>query len=43
MVPISESLAALLRQGAAGHMPGTPADGWLFPPPSAQCESSHIR
>jgi integrase/recombinase XerC len=31
VVPISESLAALLRQGAAGHMPGTPADGWLFP------------
>jgi integrase/recombinase XerC len=31
VVPISESLAELLRQGAPGHTPGMPADGWLFP------------
>jgi integrase len=31
VVPISDSLAALLRQGAAGHTPGAPVSGWLFP------------
>jgi integrase/recombinase XerC len=31
VVPISESLAGLLRQGAAGHTPGMPVEGWLFP------------
>lgn len=31
VVPISDSLAELLRQGAAGHTPGAPAVGWLFP------------
>jgi integrase/recombinase XerC len=31
LVPITESLAAVLRQGAAGHTPGMPATGWLFP------------
>jgi integrase/recombinase XerC len=31
VVPVSESLAALLRQGAPGHTPGMPEQGWLFP------------
>lgn len=31
MVPISDSLAAAIRAGAAGHTPGMPADSWLFP------------
>jgi integrase/recombinase XerC len=31
IVPISDSLAGLLRQGAAGHTPGMPIEGWLFP------------
>jgi integrase len=31
VVPISDSLAKLLRAGAAGHSPGMPERGWLFP------------
>jgi site-specific recombinase XerD len=31
IVPISESLAEAISRGAAGHTPGAPADGWLFP------------
>ena len=31
IVPISDELAELLRRGAAGHTPGMPAYGWLFP------------
>jgi integrase/recombinase XerC len=31
VVPISDSLAESIRAGAAGHTPGAPADGWLFP------------
>jgi integrase len=30
-VPVSDDLAALIRRGAAGHTPGAPRDGWLFP------------
>jgi integrase/recombinase XerC len=30
-VPISDALAAVLRAGAAGHTPGMPTPGWLFP------------
>lgn len=30
-VPISESLAAAVRAGAAGHTPGASSTGWLFP------------
>lgn len=31
IVPISEEIAGLIRRGAAGHTPGMPAQGWLFP------------
>jgi hypothetical protein len=31
VVPISDSLAESSRRGAAGHTPGAPRDGWLFP------------
>lgn len=31
VVPIGASLAATLRRGAAGHTPGMPGEGWLFP------------
>lgn len=31
VVPIADELADLLQQGAAGHTPGMPAEGWLFP------------
>lgn len=31
VVPVAEDLAALIRLGAAGHTPGAPATGWLFP------------
>jgi integrase/recombinase XerC len=31
VVPIGDVLAALIRRGAAGHTPGAPTDGWLFP------------
>lgn len=31
VVPITDSLADAIRQGAAGHTPGMPATGWLFP------------
>lgn len=31
VVPISDDLAALIRAGAAGHTPGMPDEGWLFP------------
>jgi integrase len=31
VVPISDSLAAVLRLGANGHTPGMPTPGWLFP------------
>ena len=31
VVPISDSLAQAIRRGPAGHTPGAPADGWLFP------------
>lgn len=30
-VPITDELAALIAAGAAGHTPGAPATGWLFP------------
>ena len=30
-MPISDSLAESIRPGAAGHTPGAPTDGWLFP------------
>jgi integrase len=33
MVPLSDDLDALIRLGAAGHTPGAPATGWLFPGP----------
>lgn len=31
LIPISNTLADRIRVGAAGHTPGAPADGWLFP------------
>lgn len=31
VIPINDSLADQLRRGAAGHTPGMPARGWLFP------------
>lgn len=31
IVPLSEELARLVRAGAAGHTPGAPAKGFLFP------------
>jgi len=31
VVPIMETLAEKIRQGAAGHTPGAPASGYLFP------------
>ncbi|CAN5524132.1 tyrosine-type recombinase/integrase [soil metagenome] len=31
VVPISEGLADLIGRGAAGHTPGMPCTGWLFP------------
>jgi len=31
ILPISDELAAAIRQGAQGHTPGAPAQGWLFP------------
>ena len=31
VVPISDSLADAIRAGAAGHSPGMPEKGWLFP------------
>lgn len=31
LVPISDNLAATIRAGAAGHTPGAPAKGYLFP------------
>jgi len=31
IVPITEDLAAAIAAGAAGHTPGAPASGWLFP------------
>jgi integrase/recombinase XerC len=31
ILPISDSLADAIRQGASGHTPGAPAQGWLFP------------
>lgn len=31
VVPITESLAATIRAGAAGHTPGMPSNSWLFP------------
>lgn len=31
VVPLAEDLAALIRLGAAGHTPGAPTRGWLFP------------
>ena len=30
-MPIGDDLAARLRRGAAGHTPGAPSDGWVFP------------
>ncbi|QEA10811.1 integrase [Mycobacterium phage Weirdo19] len=30
-VPITDELAALVGAGAAGHTPGAPSTGWLFP------------
>lgn len=32
-VPISAALGRRIRAGAAGHTPGAPAHGWLFPAP----------
>ncbi len=31
IVPLNDSLAALVRAGARGHTPSMPAKGWLFP------------
>jgi integrase/recombinase XerC len=31
VIPISDSLAAAIRVGAAGHTPGMSSQGWLFP------------
>ncbi|MGA8330048.1 MAG: tyrosine-type recombinase/integrase, partial [Mycobacterium sp.] len=31
VVPISDDLAEAIRRGAAGHTPGMPSHGWLFP------------
>ena len=31
VVPITDQLAGLIAAGAAGHTPGAPASGWLFP------------
>lgn len=31
LVPITDSLAALVEAGAAGHTPGASPNGWLFP------------
>lgn len=31
LIPISTTLADRIRAGAAGHTPGAPAEGWLFP------------
>lgn len=31
LVPMSDDLAVLVRQGAAGHTPGMSSYGWLFP------------
>lgn len=31
VVPIGEALADTIGTGAAGHTPGKPVDGWLFP------------
>lgn len=31
LIPISTTLADRIRAGAAGHTPGAPAKGWLFP------------
>lgn len=31
VVPITDELADAIGAGAAGHTPGAPADGWLFP------------
>lgn len=31
VIPISDYLAHLIREGAPAHTPGAPPDGWLFP------------
>ncbi|MBZ4560280.1 tyrosine-type recombinase/integrase [Mycobacterium avium subsp. hominissuis] len=31
IVPISDEMAELLRRGGAGHTPGMPSQGWVFP------------
>lgn len=31
ILPVAARLAELIEQGAAGHTPGAPAEGWLFP------------
>ena len=31
IVPVSDELAEAIRGGAAGHTPGMPSHGWLFP------------
>ena len=31
IIPITDELAAMIAAGAAGHTPGEPAEGWLFP------------
>lgn len=31
VLPITDELAAMIAAGAAGHTPGAPAGGWLFP------------
>ncbi len=31
IIPITDELAAMIAAGAAGHSPGEPAQGWLFP------------
>lgn len=33
LIPISDQLADRIRAGAAGHTPGKPSTGWLFPAP----------
>ncbi len=44
VVPISDSLAAVLRAGAAGHTPYLPAVGWLFPawPAGGHLTAEHV-
>ncbi|OBJ27164.1 tyrosine-type recombinase/integrase [Mycobacterium sp. 1245801.1] len=44
VVPISDSLVAAIRAGAAGHTPYLPAAGWLFPawPAGGHLTAHHV-